>query len=100
MSKAKEILAYLSNHRGEVLDTGEGAAAVNASPKTVRNVVDMNPGACRALGYGIEIEVFPEDVDMRSTTSDVREARRAVSQRVRPRGRSRISERNIRSRDH
>mgnify|MGYP001607955899 CR=1 FL=1 len=75
-SKAKQILDYLSEHRGETVDSLDVAAKLGTTPNWVTKVAQMNPGACRTVDFGDLIEIFPEDVDMRSTTSDIRDVRR------------------------
>lgn len=74
-SKTRKILAFLSQHRGETFETQEIAELFNASPWTVLNAVEMNPIACRAINFKMSIEVFDEDANMRSSTSDIRDTR-------------------------
>ena len=74
-SKTRRILSFLSRHRGETFETQELAELFNASSWTVIRAVEMNPSACRSLNFKTTIEVFAEDVDLMSSTSDVRHTR-------------------------
>jgi hypothetical protein len=75
-SKTRQILRYLSQHRGQMIETQELVELFEASPWTIKHAVDMNPLACRNINFGNTVEVFDEEgVELRSTTSDVRETR-------------------------
>ena len=81
-SKTRQILAFLSRHRGETFETQELVELFSASSWTVVRAVEMNPSACRAINFKTTIEVFDEDADLRSSTSDVRDTRHRTEREV------------------